>query len=145
MAERATSTVVGKAMEATIVVIYVGVISAALYGGVVPAYQGTAGEEVAERTLADAASDVERAVPPESDRAETRLEVELPATIDGAGYRIRADGDRLVLDHPDSAISTETPLVLPERVVAVSGTWNSGGSTTVRVTTTDAGLEVTLE
>lgn len=145
MGERATSPVVGKAMEATIVVLYVGLVTSTLYAGVVPEYRTEAGTEVAERTASSAALDVERSIPPETTRAEVGVDVDLPATIAGEEYRIYADGDRLVLEHPDPAVATEVPLVLPDRVVAVTGTWHSGDSTRVRVVTVEAGLEVSLE
>lgn len=159
--ERAVTPVVSKAMEAAIVVLYVGLVTAVLYGGVVPEYRATAGEEIAERTVADAATDVERAVPPPATAAEVNVAVELPSTIAGQAYRIRADegedgsqgangkrvedGATLVLEHPSRSISTTVPLVLPDRVVSVSGSWASGGEATVRVATTDDGLEVRLE
>lgn len=141
---RAMSPVVGKAMEATLVVLYLGLVTTALYGGAVAEYRGTAGEEVAERTLADAATDVEAAVPPEATAATVRVEVDLPPTIAGAAYTIRAGPDELVLEHPDPRVSATTPLVLPDRVVGVSGTWQSGGTATVRVESTGAGTEVFL-
>lgn len=137
--------VVGKAMEATLVVLYLGLVTTALYGGAVAEYRGTAGEEVAERTLADAATDIEAAVPPEATTATTRLEVDFPPTIAGAAYTVRARPDELVLDHPDPRISATAPLVLPDRIDSVSGTFQSGGTTTIHVEATDAGAEVHLE
>ena len=83
-ADRGMSSVVGKAMEATIVVLYVGLVAATLYGGAVAEYRGAAGAEVAERTLADAAADVEAAVPPTARAASVRLAVDLPAIIAGS-------------------------------------------------------------
>jgi len=142
--DRAMSPVVGKAMEATLVVLYLGLLTTALYGGAVAEYRGTAGEEVAERTLADAATEIESAVPPEATAATVRVEVALPPIIAGAAYTVRARPDELVLEHPDPRISTTVPLVLPDRVVGVSGTWRSGGTATVRVETTGAGTEVFL-
>jgi hypothetical protein len=147
-ADRGMSPVVGKAMEATIVVLYVGLVAATLYGGAVAEYRGAAGAEVAERTLADAAADIEAAVPPTATVASVRLAVDLPATIAGSAYRVRAEadgGDRvLVLEHPDPAVSTTTPLVLPARVVRVTGEWESGDTAEIRVESTDGGLEVRL-
>lgn len=142
---RAMSPAVGKAIEVTIVVLYVGLVGAVVYGGAVPAYQTAAGEEVAERTLADAATDIESAVPPEARDAEVSVDVELPGAIDGAAYRIAVIDRRLVLEHPNPAIATEVELVLSERVVEISGTWESGEKANVRVTTTDTGVEVYLE
>ena len=145
MADRAMTPVVGKAMEATLVVLYVGLVTAALYGGAVPEYRSSAGAEVAERALADAATDVERAVPPETRAATARVEVDLPPTIAGSAYRVRVDSGQLRLDHPDPGVAATAPLVLPARVDDVSGTWESGEETSVRVESTDGGLEVHLE
>lgn len=145
MADRAMSPVVGKATEAALVVLYVGLVTTALYGGAVPEYRAAAGGEIAERTAAGAAVDVESAVPPEAVVVEIETEIELPATIAGEAYRIHGEEDRLVLEHPDPAVSTAIPLVLPERVVDVSGVWRSGEPAHAHVTTTDGGLEVRLQ
>ena len=145
MADRAMTPVVGKALEATLVVLYVGLVTVALYGGAVPEYRSSAGAEVAERTLADAATDVERAVPPDARSATARVEVDLPPTIAGSAYRIQADDGRLRLDHPDPQVAATAPLVLPARVDDVSGTWESGAETEVRIETGGDRLEVRLE
>lgn len=145
MADRAVSPIVGKAMEATIVVLYLGLVTAVLYGGAVPEYRATAGTEVAERTVAGAAADLQDAVPPAAVDAEVRVRVSLPATIAGDAYRVRATSERLVLEHPDPDVAAETALVLPERVARVQGTWESGSENTVHVTTAGDSLEVHLE
>lgn len=145
MADRAMSPVVGKAVEATLVVLYVGLVTATLYGGAVPEYRATAGQEVAERTASDVATDVEGAIPPEAAEGEVRIDVTIPETIADEPYRIYADGDRLVLDHPKPDVSVEVPLVLPDRVLAVSGTLRSGGSARIHVRTVEEGVEVRFE
>lgn len=145
MGDRAVSPVVGKALEATLVVLYLGVVTASLYGGAVPEYRTAAGQEVAERTASNAAMEIQGAVPPVSVAGETRVGVDLPATIAGEAYRLSVEDGRLRLDHPNPAVSTSVPLVLSPRVVDVSGTWESGGTTHVRVTSTDEGLVVRLE
>lgn len=139
------SPVVGKAMEATLVVLYIGLVTTVLYGGVVPEYRSTAGDQIADRTLADAATDIEATVPPATLHAEAETEVDLPPTIAGTAYRLTVRGDHLVIQHPDPKIDQSVPLVLPDRVVSVSGTWESGDTATVRVETTNDGLEVRLE
>lgn len=145
MADRGTSPVVGKALEATLVVLYIGLVTATLYGGAIPEYRSTAGEEVADRTASHAAASIERAVPPEAVAAESRVDVDLPGTIAGDAYRIYVDRGRVVLDHPDPDVSTTVPLVVPARVVEVTGSWESGDSSSVRVTRVQGGLEVRLE
>ncbi len=141
---RALSPVVGKAMEATLVVLYLGLVTTTLYGGVVPEYRAAAGAEIADRTLANAAAEAESAVPPNTTDATVRVELDLPATVAGSGYTVRPDGDSLVLEHPDPSVATRTPLVLPDRVVAVTGEWQGGDDAVVRVVTVENGLEVRL-
>jgi hypothetical protein len=144
VADRAVTPVVSKALEVGLVVLYVSVLTTAMYGTVVPEYRDAAGEEVAERTLATAAERVQQAVPPSAGHAEATVRVDLPDAIAGAAYRIRADGRALVLDHPDG-ISSRARLALPDRVVRVTGTWESGDETVVRVVTVEDGLVVRLE
>lgn len=145
MADRAVSPVVGKALEATLVVLYLGLVTATLYGGAVPEYRTAAGAEVADRTASNAAIEIREAIPPATAAGETRVDVDAPATIAGETYEIRLEDGRLRLDHPSPAVSTSVPLVLPDRVVDASGTWQSGGSIRVWVTATDRGLVVRLE
>lgn len=141
---RAMSPVVGKALEATLVVLYIGLVTTTLYGGAVPEYRHAAGSEVAERVVADAATDIESAIPPEATAARVRLEVDLPPSIAGDQYRVRAARGHLVLEHPDPSVATRVPLVLPDRVTAVTGTWEAGDDAAIDVETTERGLEVSL-
>lgn len=139
------SPVVGKATEAMLVVLYISLVAITLYGGAIPEYRASAGGEIADRTVASAAVDVEAAVPPETAATTVRTQIEIPATIAGDAYRISAEPDRLVLEHPNPSVKADAPLVLPERVVEVSGTWESGDPTSLRITTTESGLAVFLE
>ncbi|WP_129114718.1 DUF7266 family protein [Halegenticoccus tardaugens] len=145
MADRAVTPVVGKALEASIVVLFIGLVTTALYGGLVPEYRDAVGAEVGDRTLVAAAERVEAAVPPNATRVETEHEVDLPRTIRGAAYRIRANDSTLALDHPDPAVSGRTRLVLPSSVASVSGAWSSGGEAIVAVRTDPEGLAIELE
>jgi hypothetical protein len=142
--DRATSPVVGKALEAGLVVLFVGLLTAALFGNVVPAYRTAAGAEFAERTVAGAADRIEASVPPAARDATVRRRVSLPGTIAGAAYRLGIDGRRLVVDHPDPGIEASARLALPDRVRTVRGGWESGGDPTVVVRSGDAGLVVVL-
>lgn len=141
--DRATSPVVGKALEAAIVVLYVSLLATVLYGGIVPEYRAAAGEEVAERTLATTSSEIQLAIPPEGVDGEVVVEIDLPETIAGASYRIDATTEELVLEHPHPDVGTTVPLVLPERVEDVSGTL-AGGDGRIRIVATEEGLEVEL-
>ena len=143
--DRATSAVVGKALEAALVVLYVGVLASALFGGAVPEYRTAAGAEVGERVLAEASTRVQQAVPANATAVSARTRVDLPRTIRGRSYDIRADGRSLVLDHPDPAVARSTPLALPETVETVSGNWSSRERAVVVVEREGDGLVVRLE
>ena len=145
MTDRGLAPVVSKALEAGIVVLYVGLLVAALYGNVVPGYRTAAGAEIGERALATAAERVQQAVPPAARAVDARYRVDLPRTIRGRGYRIRAAGRTLVLDHPHPAVGREAELALPPRVARVEGTWSSREPSVVRVTDAPGGLVVRLE
>ena len=131
--ERATSPVIGKILAAGITLLFVGGMSATLYGGVVPGYQAAAGDELAERVLATAATTIESTPPAVDGTVESQRSVDLPATIDSEGYRIILSNRTLELVHPDRAISAETRLALPTNVTAEESTYHSGTSLVVRV------------
>lgn len=142
--ERAVVPSVGKALEASVVLLYVALLSTALYGGVVPDYRATAGAELADRTLATAANEVRSTVPPPAAGARAERRVDLPATIAGEGYQIRAEDGRLVLEHPDGGVGGAARLALPAHVDRVEGEWHSRGPTWVRVVPADDGVVVRL-
>lgn len=142
--DRAAVPAVSKALEVALVVLYVAMVSTALFGGVVPDYRTAAAAEVADRTLADAAAGVEGAVPTGVGRASVRAPVPLPDAIRGATYRVHATGEALVLDHPHRAVGGRLALSLPDSVVTVRGTWTSGDETAVVVEQTAGGLAVEL-
>ncbi|MFC4449100.1 DUF7266 family protein [Halorussus aquaticus] len=144
--DRAVSPVVGKAMEASIVVLYVGLLSATLYGGVVPEYRTAAGAEVGERALAQSAERVQQAVPTDAATVRARTEVSLPQTIRGRAYEIRVETRTLVLDHPRDGVGGRVTLALPETVSSVRGNWSSREPAFVVVRSDGAGgLAVRLE
>ncbi|MFC7136167.1 DUF7266 family protein [Halobaculum litoreum] len=141
-AERAVTPVVSKTLEVGIVLLFVAGLSTALFGGVVPDYRDAAGDRVADRTLAGAATDLERSVPAAAREVRVERAVPLPDSIRGAGYRIVAADGALVLRHPTDGVGGRTRLALPDRVAAVSGTWRSGAETVVVVTGGDGGVTV---
>lgn len=142
---RGVSPVVGKALEVSVVVLYIGLLSTTLYAGVVPEFRSAAGDEVADRALAGATQDIETAVPPAATAVDVRQRVELPRTIRGEPYHVRTEGRTLVLDHPDPAVRTNATLALPSSVARVEGSWSSTAEAFVVVERTDAGLVVRLE
>lgn len=141
---RALTPAVGKALEVGIVVLFIGVMTTALYGGVLPDYRDAVGDEVAERTTVAAAERIENAVPAPAQSARVVHRVDLPASIRGSGYRIGVTGQTLVLEHPSPKIDARTPLALPARVDRVSGDWESGEEMVVVVTGDGEGLSIEL-
>lgn len=143
--DRAVVPMIGKALEASIVVLFIGVVTTALYAGIVPDYRSTASAEVGDRALVAAADGVERSVPPDTHSVASETRVDLPATVRNANYRIVAEDDHLRLDHPHRSVGGTVRLAVPEYVVRVEGTWRSGGSSVVRAESTDEGLVLSLE
>lgn len=142
--DRAAAPVVGKALEAAVLVVVAALLAAALFGGVLPSYRTAAGAEVADRTLAGAADRIDGVVPDGNPRAvAAERRVALPDTIRGSRYRIRATGRALVLDHPAPRIGGRARLALPSGVRA-TGTWSSGTAAVVRVRSDGERLRVLL-
>lgn len=144
-ATRAASAVVGKTLEAGVVVLYIGLLTTTLYAGAIPEYRTAAGQEVADRTLAGANAEIRAAVPANATAANATARVDLPETIRGEEYAVRVDDDRLLLDHPHDAVGGRTPLTLPPSVDAIEGRWESRDTAVVRVRGGGDGLEVRLE
>jgi hypothetical protein len=144
--DRALSPVVGKTLELGLVVLYLALVTTALYGGIVPDYRTAAGASVADRTLASGAERVETAVPPNATHVAVERRVPLPTTIRGEQYRITATNrSTLSLRHPNPAIGGRVRLVVPASVVSVAGTWQSGAPAAVTVSRNATGLVVRLE
>ncbi|RDZ41382.1 hypothetical protein C5B89_05370 [Haloferax sp. Atlit-47N] len=149
-AERAMVPVVGKALEAAIVVLFIGLLTTVLFGGVIPDHRAAVGHELADRTLAAATEQVETtAVVPESAvRGSRRVDAALPRAIRGDSYQIayvpnatlatdpNVTAPALVLDHPNDAFDRRLPVTLPDSV-SVSGAWDSGNDCVVRVVVDD--------
>lgn len=144
VSNRAVTPAVAKTLELGIVVLFVGLVTTALLGGVVPAYRTGTGAELGDRVLVTASQEIERAVPPAAENATVRRTVDLPASIAGSGYDLRVDGRWLVLDHPDREIRDRVRLTMPRRVERVEGRWQSGADATVSVRSGRNGLIVEL-
>jgi hypothetical protein len=138
---------VSKALEASIVVLYVAALSATMYGGIVPEYRTAAGAEVGERVVADTAQRVQQAVPIDARAVEVRSEVSLPRTIRGRAYSVGVENRTLVLDHPRDGVEGRARLALPETVASVRGNWSSRepAFVVVRSSADGNGLAVRLE
>ncbi|KPN30009.1 hypothetical protein SY89_00729 [Halolamina pelagica] len=142
--DRALTPAVGKALELGIVVLFVGVLTTALYGGAVPQYRDVVGGEVGDRAVVAAAERVENAVPPSASDVRTVHSVHLPRSIRGENYGIAVENRTLVLDHPSPAVDARARLALPDRVDSVDGAWRSSDDTVVLVTDGADGLHVEL-
>lgn len=128
MDDRATSSVVGKLLGVGLVLLYLSGVTTVLFGGVIPDAQRASGQEVAERTVADVAARLERAIEPVQGHVQGRVAFEPPTTIDGSGYRLRLRDGEIALVHPNDAFSTVAPLDVPSAVTVVDSTVDSGAS-----------------
>lgn len=145
MDNRGLTPVVGKTLAIGIVVLYIGLLTAVFYGGVIPEYRAMAGNEIGDRVLATATERVQQAVPPPVWRVDARFRVELPPTIHGQTYSIRASNRSLILEHPHPDIGGRAPLALPNTVSRVEGEWQSHTSLIIHVVSTDSGFVIELE
>ncbi len=143
--ERAVSPVIGKVLEAGLVVLYVGLLTTTLYGGVVPKYKTAVGHEVGGRVLSKTAERIQQSVPTEGTNVDVRLRVSLPETIRGHEYVIRANGTTLALDHPDDRLNSSVRLTVPSRVATVRGNWSSREPAIIAVHSGPDGLIIELQ
>lgn len=141
---RGVTPAVAKSLEIGMVVLFVGLLTTVLLGGVIPDYRRGADARVGDRVLATAGAEIESAVPPTARSVSSRHRVDLPARIGGQGYALRIDGRELVLDHPDPAVSGRIRLAMPPRVDSVDGSWESGAQPVVVVSGDASDLEVRL-
>ncbi|WP_251341434.1 DUF7266 family protein [Haloplanus halophilus] len=144
MTDRGFAPVVGKGLEAVIVVLYITSLVTVLHGGVLPEYRTATAAEVSDRTLASTAAHIEASIPPPSSGVDVTRTVDLPGAIDRAAYRLRVENRSLVLDHPDPALSGRLRLAVPPRVVAVEGSWRSDDRAVLRIRGDDGRLRVIL-
>ncbi|WP_435186322.1 DUF7266 family protein [Halobellus sp. EA9] len=139
--DRGLSPVVGKTLELGVGVLFVALLTATFFGGLVPEYRTAVGAELGERATVAAAERVEAAVP--GDRpvgVDRRVTVRLPPTIRGDPYRVVAvaadGGPALRLVHPDPAVGGRVRLAV-RADASVSGSWTSTSPSQVLVSTTD--------
>ena len=142
--DRATTAVVGKTLEAALVVLFVGLLTTTLHAGIAPAYERAAGEEVADRVLVAASEEIERAAPPErhgTERYGLELErrVDLPPRIASGNYRVIAEETSLRLEHPETGIEATMELAVPASVTEVTGSWRSGAETVLVIEADESG------
>lgn len=142
---RAVSSVVGKVLAIGIAVLYIGGMTAILFGGIVPDYERETGEELADRVTARVAGHIEQAVPEANGTVDTRRTVPLPATIEQHSYTLTVRNGVLALNHSDGTISAQTQLRLPEHVTVTDGTYHSGDPLVIRVTGTAGNWTLSLE
>lgn len=141
---RGVAPVVGKALEAGLVVAYVSLLTSALFGGVVPDYRTAAGDAVADRTVAAAAQRVQQAVPPDATAVRATARVAIPDAIRGTAYEVVVRNRTLVVVHPHPGVAARARLALPAAVASVDGRWDSTERALVSVRSAPGGLAVRL-
>lgn len=130
---RAVSPVVGKSLVVALTLLYVTGTTGLLLGTTVPAYEATAGDELGDRVLSTAASEIERAVRVTDGDLVARSTVDLPPTIQNSQYRLVVSGETLRLEHPDDQVGDEIRLALPPGVTVADGVWESRETLVLRV------------
>lgn len=120
------SAVVSKLLEMLVALLYISVIAMLLFGMVVPAYQSAAADELAERILAESATEIQE-ISAAADQ--DRRTIQLPQTINGEPYRIEATSQELKLYHP--SFQYTQPVVVTQENTTLNGTWQSNESVTM--------------
>lgn len=144
MDDRGLTPVVSETLVIGLVLLYIGLLTAVLYGSVIPEYQTTTGAEISDRVLATATERVEQDVT-ESYRLDVRSSVELPSTINDRAYSLRAENRTLMLEHPHPEIGGQARPELPESVRAINGSWRSHAPLLIRVVGDETGYRITIE
>lgn len=145
MDDRGVTPVVEKLLTIGIVVLFIGSTMAVLYGSAVPSYRDAVGAELGERVLTDAADQIESSIPPNGTATSGHATVEVPRTIRGERYTLRADDGTLVLEHPSRSIAGSVRLSLPDHVDSISGTIRSRDTSVLRIESNDRGVTLRLE
>lgn len=144
MDNRGVTPVVEKLLMIGIVVLFIGAVTAVLFGSAVPGYRDAAGMELGERVLASGAEQIESSIPPNGSIAAGETTVDVPETIRGEAYELRIVGRELVLDHPRPAVGGRIRLSLPAHVESLSGTLQSRGARSVRIDDVSTGVVIEL-
>lgn len=141
------SPVVAKTLAVGLALLYVGGITAALLGGVVPGYETRAGAEMSERVVATAAGEIERAPPATDGHVDARKTITLPEMVANSGYTLELSNgtDSLALRHSDPALETETRLALPPNLEVHNGTVESGNEIVIHVSGPPDDRTLTME
>lgn len=142
--DRAVAPAVGKTLEIGLGVLVIALLTSTLYGSIVPTYRTAAGDELADRTLAEAVASTESTVPPPSVTATATATLTLPATIRGSTYGIIANGTALELQHPHPGIRSRAPLVVSNRVTTVIGSWRSTDPLRIVARGNQSGITITI-
>lgn len=144
MDDRGLTPVVSEALVIGLVLLYIGLLTALLYGSVIPTYQTASGAEIGDRVLTTATERVEQEIHP-SYRLDARSRVDLPSTINDRAYSIRATNRTLVLEHPHPEIGGRTRPALPGSVSAINGSWRSHTPLIIRIMGNETGYRITIE
>lgn len=144
MDDRGLTPVVSETLLIGLVLLYIGLLTAVLYGSVIPAYQTTSGAAVGDRVLATATEHVQQGVTP-THRLDARISIDLPATINNRAYSLRTANRTLVLDHPHPEIGGRARLALPESVRAINGSWRSHAPLAIRVVGNETGYRIRID
>lgn len=143
MDNRGLTPVVSETLVIGLVLVYIGMVTAVLYGGVLPEYRTASGEELGDRVLATATERVQQGVTP-AYRLNARIRVELPETINNNMYSIRATNRTLVLDHPHPRIGGQARLALAASVWDIEGHWRSHTPLVIRVVGNRTGYRIMI-
>ncbi|RRJ29183.1 DUF7266 family protein [Halocatena pleomorpha] len=143
MDNRGLTPVVSEVLLIGLVLLYIGLVTAVLYGSAIPEYQATSGAEMGDRVLATATEHVQQSVFP-SYRLDARSSIALPETINNQAYSLRTANRTLILEHPHPEIGGRARLAVPSSVHSIEGQWRSHTPLSVRAVGNETGYRITI-
>lgn len=144
MDDRGLTPVVSETLVIGLVLLYIGLLTAVLYGSVIPEYQTATGTEIGDRVLVTATERIQQGVAP-SHRLNARISIDLPSTINNRAYSLRAANRTLILEHPHPEIGGRSRLAVPDSVSAINGRWRSHTPLIIRVVGNETGYRITID
>ncbi|WP_330631335.1 DUF7266 family protein [Halocatena halophila] len=141
MKNRGLTSPVSEALAIIILLGVMGILSALLYGDIVPSAETTATIEESDRVLDRIARRVGD-TPHTMGQVRAKIILSIPETIQGDRYRIYGENRSVVLSHPSLAIDRQRSL--PHFVTSSTGSWHGNGPLVIHIAGNRDGIAIEI-
>ncbi len=141
MNNRGLTSVIGEALAIIILLGVLGILSALLYGDIVPNAESTATIEESDRIL----DRIERRVgdiPHSMGQVRAEFVLSIPETIQGDRYRIYGANRSVALSHPSLAVDRQRQL--PHFITSSTGSWHGDGPLVIHIAGNRDGIAIEI-